>query len=83
MTDKLPSINANNGFLNLTANVSFFKFVGNPAVAQSIVAGTGDFELLGGRFNMPRIAEEVLRVEAGLRHMDANGGRLPQAAGAQ
>lgn len=37
---------------------------------------TGDFELLGRRFNMPLIAREVLRVEAALRQMDANGGRL-------
>jgi hypothetical protein len=43
---------------------------------------SGDFVLLGGRFSMPRIAEEVLRLEAALRYMDANGGRLPRAAGA-
>ena len=40
---------------------------------------TGEFELLGQRFNMPLIAGEVLRVEAGLRRMDGNGSRLPRS----
>ncbi|MDN4591759.1 hypothetical protein DBA29_25065 [Xenophilus aerolatus] len=37
---------------------------------------TGEFELLGKRFNVPAIAGEVLRIREDLRRMDTQGGRL-------
>lgn len=41
---------------------------------------TGEFELLGNRFNIPEIAGEVLRIRDELRRMDAQGGRLRPSA---
>ena len=40
---------------------------------------TGEFELLGDRFNIPEIAGEVLRIRDGLRRMDSQGGRLSRS----
>jgi len=41
---------------------------------------TGEFELLGDRFNIPEIAREVLRIRDELRQMDEQGGRLRRSA---